>query len=68
MKKRGDAIKLKTNNDGVVVDGTTGLLVRYAGCCHPVAGDQIIGYISQGKGSPFTEKTVKTSNTWILCV
>ena len=50
LKKRGDAIKLKTNNDGVVVDGTTGLLVRYAGCCHPVAGDQIIGYISQGKG------------------
>ena len=50
LKKRADSIKIKHNNDGLVVDGTTGLLVRYAGCCHPVAGDDIVGYISQGKG------------------
>ena len=50
LKKRADSIKIKHNNDGIVVDGTTGLLVRYAGCCHPVAGDDIVGYISQGKG------------------
>lgn len=50
LKKRNESIKIKENNDGVIVDGTTGLLVRYAGCCHPVAGDDIVGYISQGKG------------------
>ena len=33
-----------------MVDGDSGLLVRYAGCCTPVTGDEIIGYISRGKG------------------
>lgn len=45
-----NAIKLHTSKDGVIVDGTTGLLARYAGCCNPVAGDKIIGYISHCKG------------------
>ena len=49
-KNKGEKIKLKTSKSGVVVDGATELLVRYAGCCHPTAGDDIIGYISQGKG------------------
>ena len=56
LKKHEEKIKIKTNKDGVVVDGTTGLLVRYAGCCHPVAGDEIIGYISQGKGVTIHKK------------
>lgn len=45
-----DTIKIHTSKDGVLVDGTTGLMARYAGCCNPVAGDEIIGYISHGKG------------------
>ena len=43
-------IKVHTSKDGVLVDGTTGLLARYAGCCNPVMGEEIIGYISHGKG------------------
>jgi GTP pyrophosphokinase len=27
-----------------------GLLVRFAGCCNPVPGDDIIGFISRGHG------------------
>jgi len=34
----------------VLVDGDSGLLVRYAGCCTPVMGDEITGYISRGRG------------------
>lgn len=49
-KKEGSTIKISTSSDGVVVDGTSGLLVRYAGCCHPVTGDDIVGYISHGSG------------------
>jgi len=44
------SIRVHTSKDGVLVDGTTGLLARYAGCCNPVSGDPIIGYISHGKG------------------
>ncbi len=34
----------------VVVKGMEGLLVRFAGCCNPVPGDKIIGFISRGRG------------------
>lgn len=54
--KSGEKIKLKTNKSGIVVDGATGLLVRYAGCCQPISGDEIIGYISQGKGVTIHKK------------
>lgn len=43
-------ITVKKNKDGILVDGDSGLLVRYAGCCSPVTGDDIIGYISRGRG------------------
>lgn len=45
-----EKIHLHKNADGVMVDGDTGMLVRYAGCCNPVVGDEIVGYISRGKG------------------
>lgn len=35
---------------GVKVKGTSGLLVRFAGCCNPVPGDSIVGFISRGRG------------------
>ena len=35
---------------GVIVKGHNDLLVRIARCCTPVPGDEIIGYISRGRG------------------
>jgi len=35
---------------GVLVNGQSGMLVRFAGCCSPVPGDQIVGYTSRGRG------------------
>ena len=43
-------ITVKKNKDGVLVDGDSGLLIRYAGCCSPITGDEIVGYISRGRG------------------
>ena len=43
-------IEVKKDKDGVLVDGDSGLLIRFAGCCSPVMGDEIIGYISRGRG------------------
>lgn len=42
--------KARGVNNGVKVKGTAGLLVRFAGCCNPVPGDDIIGFISRGHG------------------
>ncbi len=47
---KDNVITVKKNKDGILVDGDSGLLVRYAGCCSPVTGDDIVGYISRGRG------------------
>ncbi|MBP1996755.1 RelA/SpoT family protein [Paenibacillus eucommiae] len=36
--------------NGVRVKGVDNLLIRFARCCNPVPGDQIIGYITRGRG------------------
>lgn len=38
------------HSSSVTVKGMSGLLVRFAGCCNPVPGDDIIGFISRGHG------------------
>jgi len=34
----------------VVVDGSESASVQYAGCCHPIPGDAIVGYLGRGEG------------------
>lgn len=42
--------KASENVGGVKIKGMDGLLVRFAGCCNPVPGDEIVGFISRGRG------------------
>jgi GTP diphosphokinase / guanosine-3',5'-bis(diphosphate) 3'-diphosphatase len=35
---------------GVSLTGIDDILVRYAKCCDPIPGDEIVGYISRGRG------------------
>ena len=35
---------------GIVVQGTSNLMVHLARCCNPVPGDKIIGFITKGRG------------------
>ena len=42
--------KEKNDSNGVVVKGMSGLLTHFAGCCNPVPGDDIVGFISRGRG------------------
>lgn len=50
LEFKENVITVKKNSEGILVDGDSGLLVRYAKCCTPVTGDEIIGYISRGCG------------------
>lgn len=50
---------VKNNSVGVNVKGLTNVLVRFAKCCSPVPGDEIIGYITRGKGISIHRKDCK---------
>ncbi|MFW5873314.1 MAG: RelA/SpoT family protein [Bacillota bacterium] len=42
--------KKKSPDKGIQVKGMDDILVRVAQCCNPVPGDDIIGYITRGRG------------------
>lgn len=51
VKIKGSSARSKTsNNKGIIVKGMDGLLVRVSKCCNPVPGDEIIGFITKGRG------------------
>ena len=38
------------SNSGIIVDGADGCLVKFAKCCNPLPGDDVIGFITKGYG------------------
>lgn len=46
----------KTETDAVNVLGLKGLLTHFAKCCNPAPGDEIIGYITRGRGATIHRK------------
>ena len=44
------AEKLRMSGKGVRIQGMENLMVRYSQCCQPVPGDDVIGYITRGRG------------------
>jgi GTP pyrophosphokinase len=47
----------KQESKGMNISGITDLLTRIARCCKPIPGDEVIGFITQGRGVSIHKKT-----------
>jgi len=52
--------------DAIVVKGVDNLLTTRAGCCNPLRGEEIIGYISLGKGIVVHNKKCKNVSNLMI--
>ena len=50
IKPAAQAQRKAKSSQGVRVKGIDNLLVRFARCCNPVPGDEIVGYVTRGRG------------------
>ena len=62
--KAAPEARKKQESSSIVVKGVDNLLVRYAKCCRPIPGDDVIGFITRGRGitvhrsgCPYVEET-----------
>ena len=42
--------RARSDVEGINLDGVKNLVVDYGKCCNPIPGDEVIGYISRGRG------------------
>ena len=43
-------MKLTKSKGGIVVKGVDDVAVRFSRCCNPVPGDEIVGFVTRGRG------------------
>jgi GTP pyrophosphokinase len=51
LRELHPSVETKKDITGVTVLGLKGILTNFAHCCNPAPGDEIIGYITRGRGA-----------------
>ena len=49
-ENRDQKMKLTKSKGGIVVKGIDDVAVRFSRCCNPVPGDEIVGFVTRGRG------------------
>ncbi len=59
LKPTGPAQEKPVSAEGMIIDGADGLLNTLARCCNPTYGDEIVGFITRGRGITIHRATCK---------
>jgi len=43
-------LRRRKTDHGIKVKGISDVLIRFASCCHPLPGEQVVGFITRGRG------------------
>ena len=46
----GQKVHVSKSKSGIVVKGINDMAVRFSKCCNPVPGDEIVGFVTRGRG------------------
>jgi (p)ppGpp synthase/HD superfamily hydrolase len=52
-------INAKLTKTNLAIEGTEGMIVSYGHCCYPIPGDNVMGYMSSGRGVVIHENSCR---------
>lgn len=50
LKRLIQKVTRSGSKDALLIKGVDNIVVRYAGCCNPLPGDKVVGFITRGRG------------------
>ncbi len=50
VSENKERVHIAKSKSGIVVKGIHDVAVRFSGCCSPIPGDEIVGYVTRGRG------------------
>ncbi len=59
-------IKKQKASEGVIIEGLDNCMVKFAKCCNPLPGDDIIGFITRGFGVSIHKRSCPNASNGLL--